>query len=212
MERVLDAKESEDFLKRYLPVARSILVRNFDDALKFTKKENYPVVLKLIAEKIIHKTDVKAVVIVKDEEEMGEEFERMLGWARKKRLKVQGILVQEFFRGKEVIIGLKKDDTFEHVIMLGIGGVYTELLMDVSFRVCPITVDDAEEMLDELRLKKLLEGFRGEKGINLKLLKSILVKVSKISEKNNKIKEMDINPLIINSKDCKVVDARIVLE
>lgn len=208
----MDAKESEDFLKRYLPVAKSSLVRNFEDALKFTKKEGYPAVLKLIAEKIVHKTDVRAVSIVKNEEEMGGEFDRILGWARKKRLRVSGILVQEFFRGKEVIIGIKKDDTFEHVVMLGIGGIYTEFLRDVSFRVCPINFNDAGEMLDELRLKKILEGVRGERGVNLKLLKNILVKVSKIPEKNNKIIEMDINPLIINSKECKVVDARIVLE
>ena len=84
--KILDAKESEDFLKAYLPVARSSLARNFDDALKFASKNNYPVVLKLISEKIIHKTDYKAVSIVKDEEEMGKEFDRLLGLARKRRL------------------------------------------------------------------------------------------------------------------------------
>src|SRR3989344_2496218 len=210
--KILDAKESEDFLKAYLPVARSSLARNFDDALKFASKNNYPVVLKLISEKIIHKTDYKAVAIVKNEEEMGKEFDRLLGFARKRRLNVRGILVQEFFKGKEVIIGLKKDETFEHVIMVGIGGIYAELLRDVSFRVCPITSEDADEMLNELKSKKILEGVRGERGINLNLLKNILVRVSKIPEKNNKIKEMDINPLIINSKDAKIVDTRIVFE
>ena len=212
MERVLDAKESEDFLKKYLPVAKSNLVRNFDEALKFVNRAKYPVVLKLIAEKIIHKSDVKAVSIVENEEEMAKEFDRLLGFAKKKRLKVQGILVQEFLKGKEVIIGLKKDETFEDVIMVGMGGIYTEVLKDVSFRVCPINQNDADEMLNELKLSKMLQGVRGEKGVNLKLLKSMLVKVSKILEKNNKIKEMDINPLIINSQDGKVADARIVLE
>jgi len=212
MERILDAKESEDFLKRYLPVAKSSLVRNFDEALKFVGRVKYPVVLKLIAEKIIHKSDVKAVSIVENEEDMAKEFDRLLGFAKKKRLKVSGILVQEFLKGKEVIIGLKKDETFEDVIMVGIGGIYTEVLRDVSFRVCPINFNDADEMLNELKLSKILYGVRGEKGVNLKLLKSMLVKVSKIPEKNNKLKEMDINPLIINSKDGKVADARIVLE
>ncbi len=120
--------------------------------------------------------------------------------------------MQEFFKGREIIIGLKKDETFEHVIMVGIGGIYTEILKDVSFRVCPINLDDADEMLNELKLKKLLEGVRGEKRINFKLLNSLLVKVSKLPEKYGDIKEMDINPLIVNSKDAKIVDARIVLE
>lgn len=209
---VLTASESENFLKEYLPVAKSTLVRNFDEALRFTSKNNYPAVLKLISDKIIHKTEFKAVSIVKNEEEMGKEFDRLLEFARKKRLKVDGILVQEFFKGKEVIIGLKKDSSFEHVIMVGIGGIYAELLRDVSFRVCPITIEEAEDMLDELKLKKILEGVRGEARVNLKLLKNILVKVSKIPEKNKNIKEMDINPFIINSNDGKLVDARIVLE
>ena len=210
--KVLNAAESENFLKEYLPVARSSLVGDFDEALRFVSKNNYPVVLKLISEKIIHKTDYKAVAIVKNEEEMGREFDRLLEFARKKRLKIDGIMVQEFFNGKEVIIGLKKDDSFEHVIMFGIGGIYAELLRDVSFRVCPITSDDADEMLSELKLKKLLEGVRGEARVNLKLLKNILVRVSKIPEKNKNIKEMDINPFIINANEGKLVDARIVLE
>ncbi len=210
--KVLNAAESENFLKEYLPVARSSLVGDFDEALRFVSKNNYPVVLKLISEKIIHKTDYKAVAIVKNEEEMGREFDRLLEFARKKRLKIEGILVQEFFKGKEVIIGLKKDDSFGHVIMFGIGGIYAELLRDVSFRVCPITTEDADEMLSELKLKKLLEGIRGEARVNLKLLKNILVRVSKIPEKNKNIKEMDINPFIINANEGKLVDARIVLE
>lgn len=210
--KVLNAVESENFLKEYLPVAKSILSSNFDEALKFVNRNNYPVVLKLISEKIIHKTEFKAVSIVKNEEEMGREFDRLLESARKKRLKVDGILVQEFFKGKEVIIGLKKDDSFEHVIMVGIGGIYAELLRDVSFRVCPITMEEADDMINELKLKKILEGIRGEARVNLKLLKSILVRVSKIPEKNNNIKEMDINPFIINANEGKLVDARIVLE
>ena len=210
--KVLNAVESENFLKEYLPVAKSSLVVDFDEALRFVNKNNYPVVLKLISEKIIHKTDYKAVAIVKNEEDMGREFDRLLEFARKKRLKTEGILVQEFFKGKEVIIGLKKDDSFEHVIMFGIGGIYAELLRDVSFRVCPITTEDADEMLSELKLKKLLEGIRGEARVNLKLLKNILVRVSKIPEKNKNIKEMDINPFIINANEGKLVDARIVLE
>ena len=210
--KVLNAVESENFLKEYLPVAKSILASDFDEALRFVNKNNYPVVLKLISEKIIHKTEFKAVAIVKNEEEMGREFDRLLESARKKRLKVDGILVQEFLRGKEVIIGLKKDDCFEHVIMFGIGGIYAEVLRDVSFRVCPITLEDAEQMINELKLKKILEGVRGEARVNLKLLKNILVRISKIPEKNKNIREMDINPFIINANDGRLVDARIVLE
>ena len=93
--------------------------------------------------------------------------------------------------------------------MLGIGGTLVELIKDVQFRMCPIDEKDATDMIEQLKLKQLLEGYRDHKKINIKLLKQILVKLSNIPMKN--IEELDINPLIINSKEAKIVDARIIL-
>ena len=125
-----------------------------------------------------------------------------------KRLKGK-IMAQEFVHGRELIIGIKKDPVFGHAIMFGIGGTLVEVLHDVSFRICPITSSDAQSMIDELKYKKLLMDFRGEKPVNLRLIKNILVKTSKLPLRNKKISELDINPLIANDKTVKIVDARI---
>ncbi|MBW2969278.1 acetate--CoA ligase family protein, partial [Candidatus Woesearchaeota archaeon] len=146
------------------------------------------------------------VRIVSNQEELEKEFKDL-----KKIKGTKSFLVQEFVKGTELIIGLKKDNSFGHALMFGIGGVMVELLKDVSFRICPINKNDAQEMIDELKAKDLLKGFRGSKEVNLNLLKNILVKVSEIPLKNSNIKELDINPLIINDKKAFVVDARLEL-
>ena len=169
-------------------------------------------VLKIISQKALHKTELKAIRVVKQEEDLEKEFNELLKLNKKKRLNMDGILVQEFVEGKEIIVGLKKDMTFGHVIMLGLGGIFVELLKDVTFRACPITKEDSQSMINDLKGNKILFGFRGEKGVNIELLKELLVKTSKIPLKNQKIAELDINPLIINDKKALVVDARIVLK
>jgi len=206
--RVYTEKDAEDFLKRYLPIAKNKLTQNIEQAQKFTKK--YPVVLKIISKDALHKTEVKGVRIINNKQELEREYKALESIAIKKKIKLDGILIQEYVKGQEVIIGIKKDPTFNHVIMFGTGGTMVEILKDVQFRHCPITEDDAEDMINQLKLKQLLTGFRNEKPVNLKLLKQLLVKASKIPLKYSNIEELDINPLIINSKDAKVADARIV--
>ena len=115
-------------------------------------------------------------------------------------MKIKGtkaILVQEFIKGIELIIGIKKDSSFGHALMFGVGGVMVELLKDVSFRICPITHKDAEEMINDLKAKDLLTGFRDSKPVNLNLLKKCLIKASEIPKKFPNIKELDINPLLM---------------
>jgi acyl-CoA synthetase (NDP forming) len=130
--------------------------------------------------------------------------------ARRKRIKLDGILVQEKLHGQELIFGIKLDPVFGHALMLGIGGVFVEILKDVSFRICPITERDVNSMIEDLKSRKILSGVRGEKPINMKLLRQILVKLSKIPLKDKNIEELDINPFIIDNKKGKVADARIV--
>lgn len=209
--RVMAEYEAENFLKRYLPVAKSRLIKNFRNIEKESKVKKYPVVLKIISRDALHKNDVNGVKITNNSSEFLNNFVELIETAKRKKIVLDGILVQEFVRGQEIIIGIKKDETFGHVIMLGAGGVFVELLKDISFRACPITEKDANEMINELKARDLLLGFRGKKA-NVRLLKRILVKVSKIPTRNKKILELDINPFIINEKQGKVADARMVLE
>lgn len=197
--------KAEKFLSKYLDVAKSQLVRKFEEI-----KIKAPCVLKIVSDDALHKTEIGGVKIVKEQKNLESDFNSLLDIARKKKLKIEGILVHEFVSGQELIIGINKDEVFGHVIVFGVGGIFTEVLKDTSMRKCPITRKDAEEMIFELRAKKIFEGFRGRK-LNLEVLKKTLVKVSEIPLKNKAIVEMDINPYILNEKTGKVADARIVL-
>jgi acyl-CoA synthetase (NDP forming) len=111
-----------------------------------------------------------------------------------------GVMLQEQVSGVELILGVKKDPVFNHVLLLGLGGVLVELIKDVSLRVCPVTKSEAESMIRELKTYPLLTGYRGKKGINLDLLARLLVDLSKTAIKND-IKALDINPLIAKIKN-----------
>ena len=191
---------AEDFLRAYVPVAKHVLVDSFHDAELAARKLGFPLVLKIISAQALHKSEIKGVRIVKDGEDLVKEYENLLEITEKKKLHYKGFLVQEYIEGTSVLIGLKRDATFGHILVFGIGGIYTELLKDVSFRVCPIREKDAEEMIQELQMKQLLFGFRGEKEVNLKLLKKTLVRISEIPSRHKDIQEMDINPFVINNK------------
>lgn len=205
-QEILTEFEAEKILKDYLPVAKNQLVKTFKEI-----KIKPPLVLKIISKQALHKTDIDGVKIVKSKEEIEKSFGNLIKIAKKKKLKLDGILVQQYHEGHEVILGVKKDSVFNHIILLGAGGIYTEILKDISIRVCPITINDAESMIEELKTRDILYGRRGKKA-NIELLKRLLVKTSQIPQKYKKLKELDINPLIINEKNAYVVDARIILE
>ena len=205
--KVFLGKEAENILKG-LPVAKSFIIKNERELLKIKK---YPTVMKIISQQAIHKTDIGGVKIINNSKEAQETFTNFKKLSVSKKIKLNGILVQEYFKGREFIIGIKKDPTFSHVIMFGVGGVFVESLKDVTFRVCPIDENDAESMISDLKNKWLITGTRGQKPLNTKVLKQILVKISKLPERYKRIEELDINPLIANEKEAKIVDSRIVM-
>lgn len=191
--------ESLDWIGKFLPVPKHYIVKKIEDI-----PIKPPLVLKVISPYAIHKTEVKGIRIIKDQTQIKSNFNDLM--------KIKGaksVLVQEYIEGIELIIGLKQDASFGHALMFGIGGIMVELLKDVSFRICPINHKDAEEMINELKAKQLLFGFRGSNPINLNLLTKCLVNVSEIPKKYPNLKELDINPLIINDKHAVVVDARL---
>ncbi len=204
--KVLLGKDAEKLLQG-LPLAKSFLVKNVNELKKIKK---YPVVMKLISPQAVHKTEVGGVKIVNNLQEAQTIFSNFTKTAKTKRMKLGGILIQEFVKGREFIIGIKNDPTFGHVIMFGAGGILVESLKDVTFRVCPIDEKDAGEMVNDLKNQWLLTGTRGEIPVNLKLLKQLLVKTSKLPQKYKKIEELDINPLIANDKYAKITDVRIL--
>ncbi|MEK6893980.1 MAG: acetate--CoA ligase family protein [Nanoarchaeota archaeon] len=203
---VLDARESQTIISKYIEVPETQVISSLKDL-----KIKAPLVMKILSPDAVHKTEFGGVSIVHRNEEIESAFNELLSKAKNHKLKLKGILVQKFIEGQQLIIGLKKDATFNHVILFGLGGIFTELLNDVSIRKCPITKEEAHGMIEELKSRRLFEGFRNIK-LNINKLKEDLVAVSRIPQKNKDILELDINPYILNSKEGKAVDVRIVTQ
>lgn len=201
---VLDAQKSQEIISKYVGVPNSQVITSLKDL-----KIKAPLVMKILSSDAIHKTEFGGVSIVHRSEEIESSFNDLILKAKNHKLKLKGILVQQFVDGTQLIIGLKKDPTFGDVILFGLGGIFTELLNDVSIRKCPITKEEAQNMIEELKSKKLFEGFRNIR-LNTEKLKEDLISISKIPDKKD-IQELDINPYILNSKEGMAVDVRIVI-
>jgi len=204
----LAENEVKDLLKAYDIKTTNYRLVSTEDELKNLGLK-FPVALKVCSSKILHKTDVGGVKLgIKDESELKKTFKDF----RKKFPKEKLLVDQMAKKGVEVIIGLVQDPTFGLSIMAGVGGVYTELYQDVSFRVVPVDRNDAEEMLTEIKGKKLLEGFRNIPA-NKELVVDLILKVSKIGEQlMGNIDQMDLNPVFVYKNDYCVVDAKMILK
>ena len=169
----------------------------------------FPVALKVCSSKILHKTDLGGVKLdIKDMDELKDTFREF-----KKKFQKENLLVDQMAKkGVEIIIGLVRDPTFGLTIMYGMGGIFTELYKDVVFRVVPIERYDAEEMVNEIKGRKILEGFRNMPA-DKKLVIDLLMKVSKIGDElMDFINEMDLNPVFVYKDDICVVDAKLILK
>ena len=193
----------ESLKKLNIPIAKNYIASSMKDVERFAKKLGFPVVLKLISPKVIHKTEAGGVTSVRQLDFLRETASKFLDKGK--------VLVHEHCTGVEIFLGIKNDPSFGHVLLAGIGGIYVEVYKDVAFRVCPINARIAEQMLEELKGKALLDGVRGQKPVNRKALVDAMVKLSRLPEKLPDIEELDINPFFINEKEGKAVDARLVL-
>jgi acetyl-CoA synthetase (ADP-forming) len=206
--------EARELLNYYnIPLARGAFVKTLDEALTASRKIGYPVAIKVVSPNILHKTDVGGVVLnVNNDDELKKAFESISKNVRKKlpKAKIEGMVVEKMVSGQEVIVGGKEDPTFGKVLMFGLGGIFTELFNDVSFRLIPVSRKDCIEMIEEIQGYKILSGYRGKK-YNIDSIVNVLLKTSKLLEENNDIKELDINPLVVTETNSIVVDARIII-
>ena len=214
--KVITEEESKNILKRYgISVPPYALVTSADEAVKAAKKIGFPLVMKVVSPQILHKTDVGGVKVgIDNVQDVKKTFNDMFGrLSKKKGVHVKGILLEKMVpKGVELIVGIQNDSQFGPVIMTGMGGIMTEVMKDVAFRMLPITTSDAKSMLNELKGSKLLKGFRGSEPIDLNMVAKMLVQIGKLGTENaDFINSIDFNPVVVYPKSHYVVDAKIIL-
>ncbi len=211
-------EEGQQILQAYgLPLPKSKLAKNAAEAAEAAKIIGFPVVMKIVSPQITHKSDAGGVRInLSDEAEVEAAFAEIAANARKYDAKadINGCLVVEMVRGgKEIIIGCKQEPGMGPMLMLGMGGIYVEILKDVTFRLAPVTAQEARGMIDSIKTKKLLEGVRGEKPSDLDGLAECIQRVSQMVTENERIRELDMNPVLVmeKGKGCRILDVRMGL-
>jgi acetyl-CoA synthetase (ADP-forming) len=199
-----------------IPVTEFGLAKNDGEAVKLAEEIGFPVVLKIVSPDIVHKSDIGGVVVnLKTAEDVRKAYRQIIANVEKHvpKAKIIGVLVQEMAPSStEVIVGAVKDSQFGPTIMFGLGGVFVEVLKDVSFRVAPITEEDACEMIAEVKAYPLLKGYRNMPQADIGAIVKILLNTSKLVTEHEEIKELDLNPIMVYEKGAKTVDARIILE
>ena len=202
---------SKQFLASYgIPVCRESLVQSEKEAVKKAKEFGFPVVLKACGATLTHKTEGNLIRLwLRGPDEVQAAYRDL---TQDKSQDLEGILVQEMVAGhRELVIGLIRDAQFGPCVMFGFGGIFTEVLNDVSFRVAPLEEWDAMEMMEEIRAKKILEAFRGEAAVDRPLLAESLIALGRIGLENDSIEEIDVNPLKFRDGKPVAVDALVVL-
>ncbi len=215
--KVLLEPEAKSICMEYnLPVTKFKVAKNEQEAAEFGEKIGFPVVLKIVSQDIIHKSDAGGVVVnLKTKDDVKEAYKKILEAVKKYKAdaRIEGILVQEMApQATEVIIGSIKDPQFGQTIMFGLGGIFVELLKDVTFRVAPITEQEAAEMVVGVKAYPLLNGYRNTPAADVKAIVNLLMRISKLVMDHQEIKELDLNPVMAYEKGAKIVDARIILE
>lgn len=209
-------QESKEILGAYgFTVPRDRFARTADEAVSAASAIGYPVVMKIVSPDIVHKSDIGGVKVnLTGPVQVRDAFELMMMRVREKEpnARLQGVLMQEMVtEGREIIVGMTRDPQFGPMLMFGLGGVYVEVLRDVSFQLAPITSEEALEMLFGTKTYKLLQGVRGEKSVDMQLVAECIQRISQLSIDFPQIAEMDINPLKVSAERASAVavDARI---
>ncbi len=207
--KILTEHESKKLLAEYgIPVTREAVAGGREDVLLLAREIGFPVAMKISSPDIAHKNAAGCVLLDVGAQDVGAAFETIVANAKKHApdARIDGVLVQEMVpRGTEIVIGIKCDSQFGHAVMFGLGGVFVEVLDDVSFRIVPLTERDAIEMTKEIRGHSILAG------CDVGAIVDTILKVSEIAAKE-KIFELDINPLVACERGVVAVDARVVFQ
>ncbi|MBQ7510232.1 MAG: acetate--CoA ligase family protein [Prevotella sp.] len=189
-----------------IPLVPELVSTSKDELSAFAEKVGYPVVAKVVGP--VHKSDVGGVALnIRSKEVLAAEFDRMM-----QIQDATAVMVQKMIRGTELFIGAKYEPRFGHVVLCGLGGIFVEVLKDVSSGLAPLSYDEAYSMIHSLRGYNIIKGTRGQKGINERKYAEIIVRLSTLLRFATEIKEMDINPLLADETDVIAVDARILIE
>ena len=209
-------EEGLEILSAYgFPLPKSILAKTEDEAVESANKIGYPTVMKIASPQIVHKSDAGGVKVnLSSDKEVRDAFKVIVDNAKKydSKAEIKGVLIVEMVKGgKEMIIGSKLEPGFGPVVMLGMGGIYVEILKDVTFRLAPFTDQEANDMISSIKTKKLLEGVRGEKPSDVGKLSECIQRLSQLVTDFREIKELDMNPVLVmeEGEGCKILDVRI---
>ncbi|MBK6560126.1 acetate--CoA ligase family protein [Candidatus Amarobacter glycogenicus] len=213
---LLNEVEAKSLLKDAgVPVATTTLAATRAEAQAQAESAGYPVVLKVVSPDIAHKSDVGGVKLnLKDKDAVGAAFDEIVANSKKAvaNARIAGVAVQHMApQGTEVIVGMTTDAQFGPVMMFGLGGIMVEVLKDVSFRLVPLAEKDADQMINEIKGRPVLEGVRGQPAADLKALRTTILKVSEFVQKHPEVRELDLNPVFAYPDGALAVDARIVV-
>ena len=214
--RPLLETEAKELLREYkIPIPAFKLIKSEGEINGIRESIGYPLVMKIVSPDIIHKTDAGGVKLnIKDEKEAKLAYQEIISKATKynKRAQICGVIAYKMIpQATEIIIGMMKDPHFGPVIMFGLGGIFVEVLKDISFRILPIEERDAEEMITEIKGYEILKEVRGNPPRDIQAIEEVLMKISQLAMENPEIKEIDLNPVFIFEKGLQVIDARIIL-
>jgi len=213
---LLETEAKAVCMEYQIPVTTFKLAKSEEEAVGLAEEIGFPVVLKIVSPDIIHKSDAGGVKVnLKNVEEVRSAYGKILENAEKYNAaaRIVGVLVQEMApQSTEVIVGAVKDPQFGQTLMFGLGGIFVELLKDVTFRVAPITREDAEEMIRKVKAYPLLRGYRNTPAADVNAIVDVLLNTSRLVMDYPEIKELDLNPVMAYEKGAKTVDARIILE
>lgn len=211
--------ESKDLIAKYdIPVGEYKVIKDEDGAVKFSNKIGYPVVAKLMSPDIIHKTEAGIIKLnLNSDEEVRKAYKEVIknGKNYNSEAQIEGVNIQKMIEKGivEIIIGSMRDINFGPVLMFGLGGIFVEIFKDVSYRVCPISQDEANKMIRTIKAFPLLDGYRGQPKADNERIIDTLLKCCRLLIENPEIEQLDLNPVIVFEKGrgLMVVDARIIL-
>lgn len=200
----------------HIPTPKSYITKTPEEAVERANEIGFPVVLKIVSPHILHKSDIGGVALdIKDKKQLVKTFKKLITKINRKKasVKVIGFLLEKMMPpSTELIIGGIRDDQFGPSVMLGMGGIFTEIYEDVTFRVAPISKMNALRMIHELKGSRILKGIRGKPPADLKSIVNLLINVSELIWSHDTINQLDLNPVIVYQNDVCAVDARIILK